>query len=102
MMLALCMFWTAEAAMLDRTAWLESRRDHAAVGDRGRSRGAYQIQRVPWQHYSRVPWRTGAHDPVESRRVARLILRDCCRAALRHGEPLTFRVIRRYYRSGGY
>jgi len=87
---------------LDRTAMLESGNKPAAVGDKGRSRGAYQIQERPWRHYSRVPWRIGAHDPVESRRVARLILLDCERACKRHHKAATFANVRWYYQTGGY
>ena len=52
---------------LDETARLESSNRDWAIGDKGASRGAYQIQKATWKAYSKVPWRTGAHDPVESK-----------------------------------
>lgn len=93
---------TRRERWLDRTLWLESRGDHSAVGDAGRSRGGYQVQERVWRAYSRVPWRIGAHNPVESRRVARMILIDCERACARDGRPVTWRHVRWYYRHGGY
>ncbi len=84
------------------TARLESRGNTAAVGDRGRSRGAYQIQQATWVRYSRTPWVTGAHDPCESRRVAGLILADCVRACRRDRRAVTFANARWYYRHGGF
>jgi len=89
-------------AWLQRTMELESGGDHAAIGDGGRSRGAYQIQRATWQHYSRRPWATAAHDPAESRRVCRLILVDCERACRRAGWRVTFTNVRWFYRHGGF
>lgn len=86
---------------LDRIAERESAGDSAAVGKAG-ERGAYQIQRRTWEHYSRVPWRTGAHNPVESRRVARLILQDCVRACERKQQPVTFDNVYHWYRHGGF
>lgn len=102
MLTSLLCYWAVESAWLSQTAWLESRCNCAAVGDNGRSRGAYQIQRRTWEHYSRVPWRTGAHDPVESRRVAKLILKDCYRYCVRHKRPVTFTEVRCLWRRGGF
>ena len=87
---------------LTRTAWLESRHKPQAIGDQGRSRGAYQIKQPTWQRYSRRPWRSAAHDAVESRRVARQILIDCVRACRRDRRPVTFQNVRWYYRRGGF
>ena len=89
-------------AWLDRTMKLESRGDPRAVGDSGRSRGPYQIQRNIWNHYSSLAWRSSAHDPVASRRVARLILADCAKACRRDRRPVTFANARHYYRHGGF
>lgn len=93
-------------AWLDRTRFLESTGRNHAVGDRRngrwRSRGPYQITRNTWKHYSTLPWRCGAHDPVESRRVARLILKDCAKACRRDGRPVNFANVRHYYRHGGF
>lgn len=88
-------------AWLDRTAHLESRHNHAAIGKAG-ERGAYQIKAAIWRHYSRLPWRVYAHDPAVSRRVARLILDDCSRACVRDRRPVTFTNARWYYRRGGF
>lgn len=87
---------------VEKTAWLESRNDDNAVGDRGRSRGRYQIQKTTWQRYSTKKWERWAHDAVESRRVCRLILSDCARACVRHGQRVTFQQCRWYYRHGGF
>lgn len=89
-------------AWLDRTMELESGGDHIAVGDGGRSRGAYQIQRATWQRYSRRPWATAAHESAESRRVCRLVLLDCARSCRRAGRPATFANVRYFYRHGGF
>lgn len=87
---------------VNRTAYLESRHDRMAVGDSGKSRGAFQIRRSVWEHYSTVAWREGAHNPREARRVAKLILEDCARACRRDGKPVTFKNVRFYYRRGGF
>jgi hypothetical protein len=89
-------------AWVIRTARLESGFKPARVGDNGRSRGMYQIQRRAWEHYSKVRWVTGAHDPIESKRVARLILADCVRACQRSRKPVTFENARYVYRRGGF
>lgn len=87
---------------LDRTAHIESRNRDSAIGDGGRSRGRYQIQERTWARYSRKPWRTFAHDPRESRRVARLILIDCQRACRKARRPATFENARWFYTHGGF
>ncbi len=88
---------------LDRTLQLESSGNHAAVGDRGRSRGGYQIQRRIWDHYGgKRPWSRWAHNPAESRRVARLVLADCARACRRDHKPVTLENARAYYVRGGF
>lgn len=87
---------------LDETARLESSNRDSAVGDAGRSRGRYQIQKATWKAYSKAPWKTGAHDPVESRRVARLILIDCAKACRKHNMAVTFKNARYFYRHGGF
>ena len=89
-------------AWLDETARRESRGNRWSVGDRGRSRGAYQIQRATWAKYSTTPWRVGAHDPVESRRVCREILLDCAGECARRGKPVTFENVRWFYQHGGW
>jgi hypothetical protein len=88
-------------AWLDRTRFLESTHRNYVVGKAG-ERGPYQIQRNIWEHYSTLPWRCSAHDPVASRRVARLILKDCMNACRRDGRPVTFKNVRWYYRHGGF
>jgi hypothetical protein len=80
---------------------LESCGDPRAVGKAG-ERGPFQIKRNIWKHYSSLAWRSSAHDPVASRGVARLILRDCIKACRRDGRPVTFANARRYYRRGGF
>jgi len=95
--------WTPPPAWLDRTMQLESSGNRWAVGDGGRSRGPYQIQRRIWQHYGgRKPWSTWAHNPGESRRVARIILDQCASACKRVGKPVTFTNVRWFYRHGGF
>lgn len=90
-------------AWLRWTRKLESGNDRLAVGDRGRSRGAYQIQRRPWEAFGgRRPWNYWAHDAYESRRVASLILAACRRTCVRRGLVPTFKNVRRIYRTGGY
>lgn len=60
-------------------ALIESGNERHAVGDGGRSRGAYQLSRSAWADVSRVrraqsltvySWRDGAHDPIRSRLYA--------------------------------
>lgn len=88
---------------LTATCRLESNGRRWAIGDRGRSRGLYQIQAATWRRYGgRRPWSYWAHDPAESRRVARQILTDCVRACQRARQPLTFKRVRWYYRHGGF
>ena len=87
---------------VEQTAHIESRHNPRAVGDGGRSRGAFQIKKRIWEHYSTTSWQKGAHDPVESRRVAKLILKDCVRACKRDHRPVNFENVRWYYRRGGF
>ena len=99
--------WTPPAEWLDRTMQLESSGNAAAVGDfrngKPRSRGPYQISEKVWYAYGgTAPWRTHAHDPGESRRIAALILRDCARACRRHGQAVTFANVRFFYTRGGF
>jgi len=95
--------WTPPPAWLDETMRRESSGNRLAVGDGGRSRGPYQIQRRIWEHYGgRLPWSKYAHDPVEARRVATLILLDCARACKRAGKPVTFSNARFFFRHGGF
>ena len=94
--------WQVPESWVRETARLESSHRDGAVGDNGRSRGRYQIQAATWRAYSTVPWRTGSHDPVESRRVCRLILADCARACRRDGKVVAFKAARWYYRHGGF
>ncbi len=55
--------WTPPAAWLDETMRRESSGDRLAVGDGGRSRGPYQIQRRIREHYGgRKPWSAWSHD----------------------------------------
>lgn len=85
---------------LNETARLESGGNANAVGDHGQSRGPFQIQRGPWESFSRDPWRVAAHDPVKSRVVARKILQHCARACVRDRRAVTFKNVRWYYRHG--
>ena len=95
--------WTPPAEWLDRTMRLESSGNRWAVGDGGRSRGPYQIQRRPWEAFGgKRPWSNWAHDPAESRRVANRILSACSRACRRVGKPVTFDNCRWFYRHGGF
>ncbi len=88
---------------LDQTRHLESRGDPRSVGDRGRSRGAYQIQRGPWRAYGgRGPWHVYAHREPEARKVAARILRACERACVRDKKAVNFKNVRWYYKHGGY
>ena len=95
--------WTPPAEWLDRTLAMESSGRHSAIGDRGKSRGGYQIQERIWKAYGgTAPWHRRAHDPGESRKIAALILRDCARACRRHGQAVTFERARWYFRHGGF
>lgn len=88
---------------LDRTRQIESRGHCEAVGDNGRSRGPYQIQRGPWRAYGGPgPWHVYAHRERDARKVAAKILRACERACIRDRRPVTWRNVRWYYRHGGF
>lgn len=87
---------------LEKTAQLESHGKLEAVGDKGKSRGPFQIQEKTWKAYSHRPWRTYAHDRREATRVATGILSDCYRACLRDKKEPSFKNVRWYYRHGGF
>lgn len=88
---------------LSATRHAESRGDRWAVGDHGRSRGPYQIQRHIWYSFGgRAPWIVYAHGEYESRAVARRIIAACVRACRRDGRPITYANVRYYYRNGGF
>jgi hypothetical protein len=90
-------------AWIDRTMYMESRGNLAAVGDCGRSRGPYQIQRRAWEAFGGpTPWRVWAHHPQASRAVCRRIMAACVRRCVRDHRPVTFATVRFYYRRGGY
>ena len=87
---------------LTRTRLIESGGNRHALGDGGRSRGPYQIQRDTWRSlHGRQPWCVWAHDENESRRVARRYL---LAAVVRHwvltGRAPTFGDIRYWYTHG--
>ena len=86
---------------LDRVARLESCGDDFAIGGAG-ERTRYQIMRATWEHYSGVPFTQSARHPAEARRVARRILIDCERACVKDRRPVTFAIVRRFYRRGGF
>ena len=58
------------AQLLDAIGHVKSGMNHAAVGDRGHSRGAWQISKTVWKKFSAHDWKTYAHRPSYSERVA--------------------------------
>lgn len=67
--------WPSDGFVLS-LAFIESGGRHAAIGDHGRSRGAWQLSRAAWQDACRFAgikanWKTGAHNPVIAERVCR-------------------------------
>ena len=89
------------ARWLDRTRFLESSGNRLAIGDGGRSRGPYQIQRATWTHLGgRAPWSTWAHNEQESRRVAARYLDAAVRECRRRGWAVTFANVRWLYTHG--
>jgi len=94
---------------LPMTLWLEltinaeSGGVYTAVGDGGRSRGPYQIQQKIWEFYGgKKPWIMWAHDPRESRRVCKLVLRACAAKCKKEGKDINFKNVRYYYTHGGF
>lgn len=86
---------------LDRTRQLESSGRCSAIGDGGRSRGPYQIQEATWRQFGgRGPWRIGAHQETESRKVARRYIRSAVAECHRRGWPADFAHVRHLYRYG--
>ena len=63
--------------LLDAICQVESSGNAKAVGDAGRSRGAYQVGRAAWIDAG-VPWPYTPHDQAKSREVCR---RYCLRYA---------------------
>ena len=66
----------SHAGLLDAICWVESRGDVEAVGDSGRSRGAYQITEPYWLdacQQLRVTW--DYHAYVRSERHCRRVIR---------------------------
>ena len=68
-----------DAQIVDLFALTESRMDHAAVGDRGRARSAWQIHHAAWEDVSEwrkvqglpvYQYRIGTRDPEKSRAYA--------------------------------
>ena len=64
---------------VDRVAVVESRTDHAAIGDGTRARGAWQMWADAWNQINsdrrkvglfQYDWATYAHDPVVARQYA--------------------------------
>mgnify|MGYP002398419353 CR=1 FL=1 len=90
---------------LDRTRQLESGGDDNAIGDKGKSRGAYQIGKVAWEAFRGEgdgEWKVGAHNPEAARRVCGRILRACKGRAVRDGRNPSFDNVRYYYTHGGF
>ena len=57
--------------------------DHAAIGDGGKSRGAWQMHFAAWwdasewlkaRGYKSAPWKTGAHDPSVAHQHAKVYM----------------------------
>jgi hypothetical protein len=73
-MLMLCLVPLYAADLLDAIAMVESSGNHAAVGDGGRARGAWQMHSAAWDDACRrlgVAWaHAEAHHPVKARVVA--------------------------------
>jgi hypothetical protein len=93
--------WLAE------TRHLESADGRKLFGDKRhgvyRSLGPYQIQERAWYAFGGPrPWRIHAHHEDDARAVAARILRACARKCIRDHRAVTFREVRRDYRSGGY
>ena len=86
-------------SLVKETARIESSNNDKAIGDKGKSRGRYQIQEATWKRYSKKPWKIYAHDRKESTRVVRLILKDCIKKC---GNKPSFQRIRYYYTHGGF
>ncbi len=86
---------------LDLTRQAESSGRRYAIGDAGRSRGPYQIQKAAWRQFGgRGPWRVNAHDEAESRRVARRYLVAAVAECRRRGWTVSYRNVRHLYRYG--
>lgn len=62
------------ASVLDAIAHVESGRNHAAIGDSGAARGAWQMHRAAWDDAARrlrADWaHVEAHDPTKARAIA--------------------------------
>ena len=62
------------ASVLDAIAQVESRGNHAAIGDAGKARGAWQMHRAAWDDAARrlrVTWsHAEAHDATKARAIA--------------------------------
>lgn len=60
----------SSAQLLEAIGQTETGMNYAAIGDRGESRGAWQISKAVWKKFSAHDWRTYAHRPSYSERVA--------------------------------
>lgn len=62
------------ASVLDAIAHVESGHNHAAIGDAGKARGAWQMHAAAWNDSARrlgVTWsHDHAHDATKARRIA--------------------------------
>jgi hypothetical protein len=91
---------------LDTIRLAESSGNDKAVGDHGKARGAYQIQEATWKRYSRLNWKQFAHEPRESREVAKLIVYDIVWQAkeyhAKEWKKCPYRVVCAWYNCGHY
>lgn len=60
----------SSAQLLEAIGQAETGMNYAAIGDKGESRGAWQISKTVWRKFSAHDWRTYAHRPIYSERVA--------------------------------
>lgn len=89
--------------ILDGIREKESGGRDRAVGDGGRSRGAYQIGALAWKLCNgREPWAVWAHEPSEARLVAYHIVCRICTKLRAEGRELSFLNIWNMYRFGGF
>lgn len=94
---------------LDQLADIESANNDAAVGDRGKARGAYQMTEDAWANAGRqfewadtASWRYAAHDPEISRRYCLAYCRWIADTLLRLTGRVSEQSVFWAYQSGVY
>lgn len=89
--------------LVSSTGAAESSHRPWVIGDNGRSRGEYQIQRWIWYAFGgRRPWEKWAHVESEARPVAGRIVWACQERLRKKGKPVTWAGIRHLYTHGGF